>query len=185
MSLYFFYKFYFSCQVKFNAVKFIMKNSFFSRLCLFFICFFIILHENEINQFFLLIALISTFFVLLVSFVVLVKELAHFFFKNFNCYKFFLFIFSTYFFFFIIFLYAFLLILQHNLDLLLFEIFWIRTSFAVKTISCFLIFIFLLFLSDSFADKNKFVLSHFYQRILEFLPSVFFSLLVLSLGYYR
>ena len=174
MSLYFFYKFYFSCQVKFNAVKFIMKNSFFSRLCLFFICFFIILHENEINQFFLLIALISTFFVLLVSFVVLVKELAHFLLKNFNCYKFFLFIFSTYFFFFIIFLYAFLLILQHNLDLLLFEIFWIRTSFAVKTISCFLIFIFLLFLSDSFADKNKFVLSHFYQRILEFLPSVFF-----------
>ncbi len=58
-----------------------------------------------------------------------------------------------------------------------------RLSFFEKTIICYLIFVFLIFFSDSINDKNKFALTHFYQRFLEFLPPVFFALLLLSFAF--
>jgi hypothetical protein len=47
---------------------------------------------------------------------------------------------------------------------------------------CYLLFICTAFFSDSVKDKNKFSLSHFYQKFLELLPPVFFAFLLLSLA---
>lgn len=159
------------------------KNAFFIKLCLFFVSSLIILNETEIHQAFLLISLISTFFVLITSLVVFFKEFAHFFFKNFTVYRFVLFIFSCYFFFVTTFYALFLLILQYNLDAGFLDIILMRLSFFEKTIICYLTFVFLIFISDYVKDKNKFSLTQFYQRFLQFLPPIFFSLLLLSFAF--
>ncbi len=115
MILNFTTNFYFGSMPK--SLFQIIKNAFFTRLCLFFICFLIILNDSEITQFFLIISLVSTLLVLITSLVVFFKEFAHFFFKNFSCYKFVFFISCCYFFFVTTF-YAFtFLILQYNLDI--------------------------------------------------------------------
>ncbi len=168
----------------YKSLFFLLENkAFFLRLCLFFVSFFVILNENEIDQFFLIVSLISTLLVFVVSIWIACREFTHFSFVSLTASKFVFFTFTVYALFLTLSFALFLIILQYNLDILFFDIILLRLSFFEKTIFCYLIFVMMIFSADSINDKNKFDLTHFLQRFLEFLPPVFFALLLLSFAF--